>query len=111
MKNTTKIYAVLARRLVQKLKKKANLYVLQQESQQIIKKGPTKTTENFAALKNFGNNTDKPKLQYIHDVSEAHYIHRMHPTSHCSLHNCYIKTYIVFYFVSQPKRTKHTTDV
>jgi hypothetical protein len=51
MKKTTKIYAVLTRRLVQKLtwKKKANLYVLQQESQQIIK-----TSENFAALKNLG---------------------------------------------------------
>lgn len=36
----------------------------------------------FHSFKEFGNNKEKPELQYIHDVLEAHYIHRMQPISH-----------------------------
>ena len=43
------------------------------------------SSKNFWKLhsfKEFGNNKEKPELQYIHDILEAHYIHRMQPISH-----------------------------
>jgi hypothetical protein len=52
MKKTTKIYKELPRNSPEINREKKQ--ILQQESQQIIKTGPTKTSENFAALKNLG---------------------------------------------------------
>jgi hypothetical protein len=108
MKKTTKIYAVLTKSLVQKLtwKKSKSLCL----ATRITTNHKDRSHKNFwklCSFKEFGNNIDKPELQYILDVSEAQYIHRMHPISHFSiyLHNCYIKPYILYYFVSHLQRT------
>jgi hypothetical protein len=71
------------------------------------KDGSHKNFWKLCSFKEFGNNMDKPELWYINDVFEAQYNHRTHPISQFSiyLHNCYIKTYILFHFVSRPKRT------
>jgi len=94
MKKTAKIYAVLPRTLVQKWtqrKKKQSLSFATRITTN-HKDRSHKNSWKICSLEEYGDNIDKPELQYIHDVSEAHYIHRMHPISHFSiyLHSCYI---------------------
>jgi hypothetical protein len=106
MKKMIKIYQVLTKTLVQKLtQKELSLNILQQELTTNHKDSPKYSSENFTTLKYLGTTLITLNYYIFMIILDAQYIQRMHLTilSSAYLHNFYIKTYMLFYFVSHTK--------
>jgi hypothetical protein len=110
MKKMIKFYQVLTNILVQKLtQKELSLNILQQVFTKNHKDSPTYSSENFTTLKYLGTTLVNLNYNIFMMTLEAENIQRMHLIIHSSiyLHNSYIRTYLLFYFVCHTKGGKN----